>query len=326
MPAQLTITDVIATYMRHAQGYYVKGGKPTSEVHAIKLALSFVERLFGSSPAVEFSPRKLKEVRDAMIAHEITRRRKVTDEKGNVAWEIHVVRKGLARKCVNKLIGRVRRMFAWAVEEEMLPVEVHNAILRVKGLKRGKSQARETGRVKPVPDEHIAGIDVPRTVRAMIDVQKLAGCRPQDVVQLRQADIDMSGTVWEYRPRSYKTEHHNDDEREELERIVYLGPKCQSILKPFLTDDPSAYVFTTQRSASHYTVASYRQAIRRACLRAKVPIWAPNRLRHNRLTELRKTFGLEASRVCGGHREVATTQIYAEQDRDLAREVMEKVG
>ena len=52
----------------------------------------------------------------------------------------------------------------------------------------------------------------------------------------------------------------------------------------------------------------------------------PNQLRHSRLTEIRKLFGLEASRVCGGHREVGVTEIYAEQDQTLARQVMGEVG
>ena len=35
----------------------------------------------------------------------------------------------MARKCVNKLVGRVKRMYAWAVEEELVPVDVHTALL-----------------------------------------------------------------------------------------------------------------------------------------------------------------------------------------------------
>ncbi len=57
-----------------------------------------------------------------------------------------------------------------------------------------------------------------------------------------------------------------------------------------------------------------------------MPIWVPNQLRHSRLTEIRRLYGLEASRVCGGHREVGVTQIYAEQDQTLARQVMAEVG
>jgi integrase len=358
----LTVTELIARYWRFAKTYYVKDGKPTSEIPSIKLALGFVRRLYGRTAACEFSPKRLKAVREAMIAHEVTRKVKVIDEATEaVTWERKVIRKGLARKCINKTIGRVKRMFAWAVEEELLPVEVHAALMRVKGLKRGKSAARETPRVRPVSEEHIAAVLplVPAMVRAMIEVQRLCGCRPQDVVQMRPADIDTTEPVWQYRPRRHKTEHHNDDGNPDLDRVIYLGPRCQEILRPWLSADVEAYVFSPWRSEAlrnddrkqnrkskmtpsqaervpkgrprasfhkHYPVGSYRQAIRRACVRAGIPIWKPHQLRHSRLTELRARYGLEASRVVGGHREVGTTQIYAEQDRELARQVMAEVG
>lgn len=165
--------------------------------------------------------------------------------------------------------------------------------------------------------------------------------------------------MWEYRPPRFKTEHHNDDGAPELDRVVYIGPKAQAILEPLLPTDPQAYVFSPRRSEAlrsalrrearatpitpsqaarkptgrakaplrpHYPVGSYRQAIRRGCKRAGVPVWVPNQLRHSRLTEIRSRFGLEASRVVGGHREVGVTQIYAEQDQTLARQVMAEMG
>jgi len=358
----LTVTELIARYWRFAKTYYVKGDKPTSEVHALKLALGFVRRLYGPAPACEFSPKRLKAVREAMVTHEIARQVKVVDEAtGTATWERRVVRKGLARKCINKLVGRVKRVFAWAVEEELLPVAVHAALMRVKGLKKGKSAARETPRVRPVSEEHIAAVLplVPAMVRAMIEVQRLCGCRPQDVVQMRPADIDTTEAVWIYRPRRHKTEHHNDDGNPDLDRVIYLGPKGQEALKSWLPADAEAYVFAPRRSEelrnaerkrnrtsmvapsqaarkpkgrakaplrSHYPVGSYRQAIRRACKRAGIPIWLPNQLRHSRLTEIRAKYGLEAARVVGGHREVGVTQIYAEQDRGLAQQVMAEVG
>jgi integrase len=358
----LTVTELIARYWRFAKSYYVKDDKPTSEVHAIKLALGFVRRLYGLTPACEFSPRKLKAVREAMIAHEITRRVKVADAATvAMTWERRVVRKGMARKSINKLIGRVKRMFAWSIEEELLAVEIHAALMRVKGLKRGKSAARETPRVRPVSEEHDTPVQqlVPVMIRAMIQIQLLSGGRPQDVVQMRPCDIDTTEPVWRYRPQRYKTEHHNDDGNPDLDRVIYLGPKAQEVLRPRLPTDPQAYVFAPGRSETlrnaerktnrkskvtpsqalrqskgrakaplrkHYPVASYRQAIRRACLRAGIAVWLPNQLRHSRLTEIRARYGLEAARVVGGHREVGVTQIYAEQDRELARQVMGEVG
>jgi hypothetical protein len=53
--------------------------------------------------------------------------------------------------------------------------------MRVKGLRRGKSAARQTRRVRPVSVDHIAVVLplVPAMVRGMIEVQCLSGCRPQ---------------------------------------------------------------------------------------------------------------------------------------------------
>lgn len=358
----LSVTELIARYWRYCKSYYVKNGQPTSETHAVRLALRFVRRLYATTPAREFSPSKLKAVREAMVRHDVTRKVKGTDEAtGGITWVSKVVRRGMARKCVNKLVGRVKRMYAWAVEEELVPVDVHAALLRVKGLKRGKTGARETPRVQPVEDDHVRKVlpVLPAAVRAMVEVQRLCGCRPQDVVQMRAGDIDRSGGVWEYRPARYKTEHHNQDDAPARERVVYLGPRAQDVLRPLLPADPTAFIFSPKtseaaRNASrreqrqspmtpsqavrrpkgrakaplrpHYPVASYRQAIRRGCRRAGVPVWVPNQLRHSRLTEIRKLFGLEASRVCGGHREVGVTEIYAEQDQTLARQVMGEVG
>jgi hypothetical protein len=58
---------LVARYWRSAKTYYVKGGEPTSETHAIKLALRFVRRPYGGTPAAEFTPKKLKAVREAMV-------------------------------------------------------------------------------------------------------------------------------------------------------------------------------------------------------------------------------------------------------------------
>jgi integrase len=376
IPAEtpLTVTELVARYWKFVKGYYVKDGKPTSEADTVRQALRFVRRLYGSTPAREFSPKKLKAVRQAMIDHKVVRHRKACDpETGRVlldpltqepVWEEYVLRHGLARRFINKQVGRVKRLFAWAVEEELVGVEVHAALLRVKGLKKGKSDAREKKRVRPVPEEHLAAVLplLPPTVRVMAEVQKLCGCRPQDIVGMRADGIDRSGQVWEYRPLRYKTEHYNDQNDPDLERTIYIGPTAQRLLRPFIEAESTGYLFSPARSEEtrnarkkegrktprwpshvkaqeqekarrkrasvrdHYDVASYRRAIRRACEKGGVPIWHPNQLRHSRLTEIRKRFGLEASRVCGGHREVAATQVYAEQDRDLARQVMAEIG
>jgi integrase len=356
--SDLSVNELMLAYWRFAETYYVKDGGPTSEQDVIRFALRFVKERYGHAPARDFGPTALKTVRQAMIDHPVTRKVKVKDPAtGKARVEVKGIRRGLARKTVNKLIQRVKRLFAWGVEEELLPATVHLALTRVAGLRKGKNGARETSRVKPVPGGHIEAVlpHVPAAVRTMIEVQRLCGGRPQDVVQLRAIDIDMTGPVWEYRPPRYKTQHRNEN-GQDRERVVFLGPKTQALLKPYLTLNVTDYLFSPQRSEaepnarrreqrktpawpSHmrrkakgrvlrdcYTVAAYRRAIARGCLKAGTPVWWPNQLRHACGTEVRKRYNLEASQAVLGHAELGVTQVYAEVNQETARRVMAEIG
>lgn len=75
-----------------------------------------------------------------------------------------------------------------------------------------------------------------------------------------------------------------------------------------------------------YSRNSYQNAIFKACRRAEVPEWGPNRLRHNAATHLREQFGIEAARVVLGHASAAMTEVYAEIDRSKAADIMAQVG
>jgi integrase len=369
---ELSMAELMVAYLRHVDAYYVKNGKPTSEPGTIRDALRFVRRLYRNLPASRFSPKKLKRVRQAMIDHDITRTRKVRDpqtgkvvidpETGKPRLETWVLAHGLSRKLINKHISRIRLMFAWAVEEELLPVSLHAALIKVKPLRKGKSQAREKPRVTTVPARDIEAVLalVPETIRAMIQAQLLCGCRPHEICEIRVTDIDVSDpTVWQYRPQRFKSEHHNEEDDPDKDRVIFIGPRCQAILKPFLARAKMGYLFSPIRSEEarnaerkanrktpmtpsqrqrkpkgrphapfrdHYDVASYRRAIRRACLKAGITPWGPHRLRHNTATMLRRQYDIEASSTVLGHAGLQVTAIYAEQDRERARCVMSEVG
>jgi integrase len=187
----------------------------------------------------------------------------------------------------------------------------------------------------------------------MVELQKLTGMRPGEVCMMRTCDLDVSGRVWTYIPREHKTEHHGKG------RVVYLGPKAQAILRPWLRTDLNAYLFSAREATDEYragqrrnrktpmtplqaarkrsrrpevfpgdryTTDSYRRSIAKACSRAGVPKWHPHQLRHNAGTWLRKEFGLDVARVILGHSSPVVTEVYAEVDREKAVAVMEKVG
>jgi hypothetical protein len=83
---------------------------------------------------------------------------------------------------VNHEVGRVKRVFRWAVSEEMAPASVWHGLLACPGLRKGKSAAPESDPVKPFPLEHIdkAKAKMRPVARAMVDFMLLTGCRPNE--------------------------------------------------------------------------------------------------------------------------------------------------
>src|SRR5262249_10515528 len=179
-----------------------------------------------TTPAAEFGPKRLKACRAEMVAKD---------------W---------SRTYTNAQIDRIRRMFRYAVEEELFPTAgaVYESLRAVRGLRHGKSEARETERVRPVSHEHVDAMLPfrPSHVRAMVELQLITGMRPAEVCLLRPIDIDMSNpTCWVYRPGSdqgphgtHKTAHHGHD------RLVFIGPRAQAILKPYLGTKLDGYCFS----------------------------------------------------------------------------------
>ncbi len=211
------------------------------------------------------------------------------------------------------------------------------------------TSARESEPVRPVPDEHVDAIRpfVSRQIGAMIELQRLTGMRSGEVAAMRGRDIDMAGKLWTYRPDQHKSKHRGHT------RVVELGPRAQGVIRPFLRSELDAFLFSPQDATrerhaeapthrredqkpnprktdreigDHYTSASYRRAIQRACDRADISKWHPHQLRHLAATRLRKQDGIEPARLLLGHTSIVTAAIYAEVDRAKAQELVAKIG
>jgi integrase len=79
-------------------------------------------------------------------------------------------------------------------------------------------------------------------VADMVRFQQLTGARPGEVCQIRPRDVDRSGEVWEYRPASHKTQHHG------RQRIIYVGPRAQDVLRSYLLRSADSYCFSPAES------------------------------------------------------------------------------
>jgi len=214
--AERTINSLILAYWQYAKTYYQKNGEPTSELSCVHQALRYLKETYGHTPASEFGPKSLKAVRGVLI------------------------RADLCRKVVNDHTGRIKRLFRWATEEELVPPSTFHALTAVRGLSRGRSEARESEPVHPVPEAEVEAIKpfVSRQVWALIQLQWRTGMRPGEAVIMRACDLEMSGRIWLYRPSSHKTQHHGH------ERVIELGPQAQKIIKEFLKPDLGAFLFS----------------------------------------------------------------------------------
>lgn len=273
----LRVKDLIVRFYRFAKAEYVdEDDKPTDEVTSIRIALQRLRKLYGNTRALDFGPKSLKAVQQSMIAED------------------------LSRTYINDSIGRIRRMFRWAVSEELLPSSVFEALRTVTGLGKRRSKGRQTKRVKPVADEVVTATlqHLPTVSSDMVRVQRLTSARPAEVCAIQPGLVDRSGDVWVYTPGKHKTEHFDK------ERIIFIGPKAQQILRPYLLRRADAYCFSpTESEAARnrerrekrkspmtpsqaarkpkkgrkiapkncYTTDSFRRAIHRACDRAFPP-------------------------------------------------------
>jgi integrase len=213
----ITVTELIAGFWEHAKAYYRHpDGTQTTEIFCFRDALRPLRRLYGHTPVDSFGPLALKAVRQAMA-----------DD-------------GLCRTNINRRIGRVKRVFKWGTENELVPPSVFHGLQAVSGLKAGRSGVRESEPVKPVPEELVeAALPlVARQVAAMARLQLLTGMRPGEVVLLRGVDLDTTGKLWTYRPVRHKTQYLGH------ERAVFFGPRAQDVIKPFLKTDLNAYLFS----------------------------------------------------------------------------------
>jgi integrase len=148
----------------------------------------------------------------------------------------------------------------------------------------------------------------------MVRFQRLTGCRPSEVCNVRPYDVqrftivterplplfagdraqpaERELDVWEYRPAHHKTKHKN------RQRLIPVGPRAREILRPYLLPlsfTPSAFCFQPPANtprAKHrpgkgrYTKDTYARAVTRAC---ETAFRMPEHLRERALRLAKKT-------------------------------------
>jgi len=301
--------------------------------------IGFLVDIYGELSVNEFSPKKLKTVRKQMI------------KAGT-----------LCRGMVNSYTARIIRIFAWGVEEELAKTDV-KALREVRNLRKGEQGTFDNPPREDVPDaiiERTLPFMFP-TVAAMVQVQRLTGMRPSEVLNMRVGDIDKTrgNGLWYYTPKSHKTEEHIG------KKPIPLGEPEQELLTPYLIGKKtSEAVFSprtameewkterranrktkitpsqlerdrqraenpTDRIGDFYDSGSYRRAVEYAIRKGnkvlpeeqKIPHWTLYQLRHNAGTEAEKMGGLDKAQALLGHKTANVTKRYAHAQLTIAEEM-----
>lgn len=332
----ISVTEICLDYTLEMKKRYLDpNGNPTEEFKTVQRIMKSLRATYGRTPAEEFKALRFKAFREQLIDT------------------------GISRYVVNKYCRHVIRAFKLAAENEKLPAENYQTMKAVETLKKGRTNARETDAIKPVPVDviertiqHTHGI-----VADMVRLQLLTGMRPGEVCQLRPGDIDRSDEIWVFTPERHKNLHRDQS------RAICLGQRAQQLLAPYLLRAADKYCFDPaeaieqvrrrrnleRKTPAHqgnyrgskksrrkplrqagdcYTTSSYRRAIHRACDAANLDRWSPNRIRKTAATLIRKETGnLEAAQAVLGHKSKSTTErFYAEIDLSLAATVMRAIG
>lgn len=250
--AGCTLAELAAAFLEHADRHYRDAdGRHTKEFADYKRNLTDLLAACGELPAGDFRPSHLKALRDR--------------------W----VRDGLTRLTVNKQVGRLKRVFAWGVEEELVEEDVCARLYRVKGLQEGRTEAPERDDVLPVPLRDLAAVlrVAPEPLAPMLRLGYYAGARPGEICRMRAEEVRTDGVlklgkrtvnlagqgVWLFAPRKFKQKHAG-------KVVIYvLGPRCQRLLAPYLERVPAGYLFSPAERVRA------ERAARRKARQSKVP-------------------------------------------------------
>lgn len=220
--SSMWVSELLVKYLEYAEEYYTVEDKTNKEFPCMIAAVKPVNQLYGDSLANDFGPLKLKATRQYLIDQ------------------------GLCRTEINKRIGRIKRVFKWAVSEELVSPSVHEGLRTVSGLLHGRSKARESKPVTPVSEDQVE-LTLPYVspqISAIIRLQLLTGMRPGEVLCMTSRDLDRSEDVWVYEPAKHKNRWRGH------RRLIPLGPAAQELITPFLNRPNSEYLFSPAEAES----------------------------------------------------------------------------
>ena len=317
-PDSFLIEDLVLAYLKHAEEYYAG----STEFKNMKLVVRPLVDIYGTMPASKLGPFQYRAVRSKWLE----------DPKRS-------------RQYINKQMKRLLSVLKWGASLGYITGENFIGCQCVEPLKRGRvAGLRESKAIQPVSDDVVEKtlLHTTKVVGDMIQFQRLTGCRPGEVCLISPSMVDRSKEVWLVELDKHKTFYRGK------KRIIFVGPKAQQVLLPYLQRSDHEPCFSPVESeqqrlaakhaarktpmscgnvpgsnrsrkprkspSNQFSAGTYARSIRNVCERENITMWSPGQLRHTAATQIRKQHGLETSQVVLGHSTAAVTQIYAERD------------
>lgn len=273
----ITVKELIEQYVTAELQRSSEKWKSKRE-HVFVQVKRHVSENYGELAAEDFGPKAFKAVRQLMAE----------EEGRNVSY-------------VNMLASKLRAAWRWGVSEELVSESSYRRLMTVKELQVGDHGLAPAKTVVPVPED-LYSATLPYLSETMADVVRLlwiTAARPGEILALTPAEVARSGSHLVYRPVNHKTAKTN-----KLRAIVF-GEEGEKILKRYWPSDPLARFFPDYSDAT-----VIRNAIYRACVRARLERWHPYQLRHAAVTRIALEHGKEVAAAVAGHAKVLTTERY----------------
>ena len=342
------ICELIAAYWEFVQDYYRKNGRATDEQGHVRVLLRHLQRLYGGTPAIKFGPLRLKAFRHTLVEIDWSRsyiNDQIARLKRMFKWAVeneHVP--GRVFEDIKNIVGLRRGR---TVARETAPVKPV-AESHVKAIEPFVArQVWAMIRLQRLSGMRPGEACIVRSCDIEMDGD-VWEYRPHeyktehhDIERVVCLGLDAQAIVREFlKPDTGAYLFSPTDA--EADRRAKLHAERKTPLKYGNRRGSNRKNKPGRKAGERYTTDSYRRAIERGCKLAfpapddldkeqtkqwhKEHCWHPNQLRHTSGTKVRKQFGLEAAQVHLGHAKANTTEIYAERNLELAREIARQIG
>ena len=243
--SNVAVSELAAAFLDNAKAALAK----PNYTHYRIAVMDFLVEFYGDISADEFKPGCLKTVRSEMV--------QARREDGKPRF---------CRNMINEYTRRIVALFGWGVEEDLVKSETWAVLRAVKPLPEGYVGTFDHEERDEVPDDLIRRTlpFLPPMIRAMVQVQRLLGCRPSEVFNMRVKEIDRKSDpdLWLYRLTHHKTEKKTKRKRK---KVLPLSKLEQELIAPYLEGkEPKAFVFSPK------TAMEERRAEQRANRKSKL--------------------------------------------------------